>query len=124
LRLSTGDGLSESRTGKRFPLNLPITIRQKKTGKGTSGLTSNVSAAGVYIQASSHLEVGTTIEFDIKLPAEIVGTQQDVEIVCKGRVVRMDDKSKHSKKGGIACVIDHYRFVRKKEKEAAKGAGR
>jgi hypothetical protein len=109
--------LSEARrTGKRFPLSLPITIRSKRSPKNENALTRNVSAAGVYIQASANLEVGATIEFDITLPPEVVGSTKSVDIHCKGRVVRLDgDKSKGKKpKNGVACVIDHYKFVRKK----------
>jgi len=105
--------LTEARTGKRFPLALPITIRPKKMSRTAAGTTANVSAAGVYIQSSANLEVGSLIEFDITLPPEIVGTRLPVEIVCKGRVVRMESTSKGKKKNGIACVIDHYKFVRK-----------
>jgi hypothetical protein len=109
--------LSEARrTGKRFPLSLPITIRSKRSPKNENALTRNVSAAGVYIQADANLEVGATIEFDITLPPEVVGSTKSVDIHCKGRVVRLDgDKSKNKKsKSGVACVIDHYKFVRKK----------
>jgi hypothetical protein len=107
--------LSELRTGKRFPLSLPITIRGKKATKGRTAKTADVSAAGVYIEADADLEVGTNIEFDISLPASVAGTDTDVEIVCKGRVVRINNtgKPKH-RKAGVACVIDQYKFVRKK----------
>lgn len=107
--------MTDSRTGKRFPLALPITIRPKKTGKGASGTTANVSAAGVFIQASANLEIGAMIEFDITLPGKIVGTRENVEISCKGRVVRMEaGKGKKKGKSGIGCVIDHYKFIRGK----------
>ncbi|HUQ50200.1 MAG TPA: PilZ domain-containing protein [Terriglobales bacterium] len=108
--------MSDLRTGKRFPLSLPITIRSKKQARNNAATTADVSAAGVYIQADADLEVGTKIEFDISLPANVVGTDSDVEIVCKGRVIRMDNASgkNKAKKAGVACVIDHYKFVRKK----------
>ena len=106
--------MSEARrTGKRFPLSLPITIRKNKAAKPASGTTKDVSAAGVYIQADSRMEIGSTVEFDITLPGSIVGTQKDVEIHCKGRVVRLEN-AKKTARNGVACVIDHYKFVRKK----------
>jgi hypothetical protein len=110
--------LSDARTGKRFPLTLPITFKHRESAKKLAATTSNVSAAGVYIQADAKLEVGSKIEFDIVLPAKVVGTDCDVEIVCKGRVVRSENSkhtktAKNSKKSGIACVIDHYKFVRR-----------
>lgn len=98
------------RTGKRFPLELPITIH-KKGSRAAAGKTANVSAAGVYIQSASEIAVGSPIEFDITLPGKVVGTDHDVEIHCKGRVVRSEDAKK---KHGVAAVIDQYKFVRKK----------
>ena len=107
--------LADARTGKRFPLNLPINIKKGKAAKGGKTTTSNVSAAGIFIEGDDNLEIGSTIDFDIVLPAKIVGADSDVEVSCKGRVVRKDGKSGKGKgKGGIACVIDTYKFVRKK----------
>jgi hypothetical protein len=124
LRPWRGGFLSDARTGKRFPLNLPITFKHKESARKLAATTSNVSAAGVYIQANAKLEVGSKIEFDIVLPAKVVGTDCDVEIVCKGRVVRTENSKRtktaktsktktDSKRNGIACVIDHYKFVRR-----------
>jgi hypothetical protein len=102
------------RTGKRFPLELPITILERGSRKA-AGTTANVSAAGVYIQSPADIEVGSKIEFDITLPGKVVGTDADVQIHCKGRVIRAEDSGKKkASKRGVACVIDQYKFVRKK----------
>src|SRR3954465_15139595 len=104
------------RTGKRFPLELPITIVEKGAKK-LAGTTANVSAAGVYIQSQAEIRVGSPIEFDITLPGKVVGTDHDVQVHCKGRVIRSEDstnKKAKSGKRGVACVIDQYKFVRKK----------
>ena len=109
--------MSDSRTGKRFPLNLPITLRQGKSSKGERTTTSDVSAAGIYIHADSKLKIGSKIDFDIVLPAKIVGAEHDIQVLCKGRVVRAEAgkaKTKADAKGGVGCVIDSYKFVRKK----------
>jgi PilZ domain len=107
---------SEARTGKRFPLELPIRIHHK--GGDDSGTTANLSAAGVYIMADVDLSVGSSIEFDITLPANVLGTANDVEVHCTGRVVRKEAEAasnagKRKKKNGVACVIDQYKFIRK-----------
>jgi|SRR5712671_4900557 len=118
---------SESRTGKRFPLELPIVIRNQDSSQREQALTTDVSASGVYIQANSRMHVGTTIEFEIALPAEVVGTENDVSIRCKGRVVRMEENEEPNASGtaaknnGVGCVIDQYEFVRKdKDKDENK----
>jgi hypothetical protein len=108
--------MSEARTGKRFPLELPIRFRQKKAVAGRDATTVDVSAAGVYIQANTDLAVGSSIEFDITLPAKVLGTPTDVEVHCTGRVVRSESgnqNGKGRKRNGVACVIDQYKFIRK-----------
>ncbi len=106
--------MSESRTGRRFPLELPISIQDKKTKK-LKGTTSNVSAAGVYMQAKADLEIGSKVKFEIMLPGVMIGAKRDVAIECSGRVVRAGNKkkSRRSTSKGLACVIDSYKFVRK-----------
>jgi hypothetical protein len=105
--------MSEARTGKRFPLELPIRIRRKGGDEGAT--TADLSAAGVYIMADTDLAVGSPIEFDITLPANVLGTPTDVEVHCTGRVIRKESgsASKKKKKSGVACVIDQYQFIRK-----------
>jgi len=110
--------LSETRTGKRFPLQLPITIRDGSTAsKEQIGVTQNVSAAGVYISADANVEVGSEIEFDITLPADIVGSQHDVQVRCRGRVVRSEIVP-DAPQAGLACIIDNYWFVRNAKEDA------
>jgi hypothetical protein len=109
--------MSEARTGKRFPLELPIKIHRK--GGDDSATTADMSSAGVYIMADTDLPVGSPIEFDITLPASVLGTPTDVEVHCTGRVVRKEAEGSgkaeggKKKKSGVACVIDEYKFIRK-----------
>ena len=105
----------EARTGKRFPLELPIKIHKGETGSDAAGVTGNLSAAGVYIRADAALEVGSPVEFEITLPPEVTGGKDDVVIQCRGRVVRTDEPNTSAGSGesrGVACVIDSYEFVR------------
>ncbi len=86
-----GGLVSEARTGKRFPLELPIKIHKAEEGGQHSGVTGNLSAAGVYIRADASLEVGSSVEFEIALPPEVTGAKENVVVQCKGRVVRTDE---------------------------------
>ena len=107
--------MSEARTGKRFPLELPIKIHKADEASGEpSGLTGNLSAAGVYIRADAALEIGSNVEFEITLPPEVTGAKENVMMQCKGRVVRTDEPAGDSaaEARGVACVIDSYDFVR------------
>lgn len=102
----------EARTGKRFPLELPIKIHKGETGGDSRGTTGNLSAAGVYIRADASMEIGSPVEFEITLPPEMTGGQENVTIHCKGRVVRADPTGSGGEGRGVACVIDSYEFVR------------
>ncbi len=107
--------MSEARTGKRFPLHLPIKIHGEGAIGDASGMTGDLSAAGVYIRADASLEVGSPVEFEITLPPEVTGGKDDVVIQCRGRVVRTDEPNASAGSGenrGVACVIDSYEFVR------------
>jgi hypothetical protein len=108
-----GGTVSEARTGKRFPLELPIKIHEENASGGTKGLTGNLSAAGVYIRADASLGVGSAVEFEITLPPDVTGGTESVTIQCKGRVVRTDPSGTSPDGKGVACVIDSYEFVRK-----------
>ena len=103
----------EARTGKRFPLELPIKIHKGETGADSKGMTGNLSAAGVYIKADASMEIGSPVEFEITLSPEMTGGTENVTIQCKGRVVRADETGKDGEGRGVACVIDSYEFVRK-----------
>ena len=107
--------MTEARTGKRFPLHLPIKIHTEDSSADTSGVTGNLSAAGVYIRADASLQVGSPVEFEISLPPEVTGGKEDVVIQCRGRVVRTDEPhagAAPAESRGVACVIDSYEFVR------------
>jgi hypothetical protein len=107
-----GGTVSEARTGKRFPLHLPIKLHNEGESGEAKGTTGNLSAAGVYIRADASLEIGSPVEFEITLPPDVTGGQENVVIQCKGRVVRSDPSGNSPDGKGVACVIDSYEFVR------------
>ena len=108
-----GGLVSDARTGKRFPLELPIKIHQAEKGGEHKGVTGDLSAAGVYIRSDAALDLGSTVEFEITLPPEMTGAKEGVVIQCRGRVVRTDEPTGGpSEARGVACVIDSYDFVR------------
>jgi len=102
----------EARTGKRFPLELPIKIHKEGASADAKGTTGDLSAAGVYIRADAALEIGSPVEFEITLPPDVTGGRESVVIQCKGRVVRADPTGTSAEGKGVACVIDSYEFVR------------
>jgi hypothetical protein len=100
---------SEMQSAPRFPIKLPISVKSK-SGESRQAETQNISANGVLFQVvDADMPVGSTVDFTISLPAEIVGAEVDVRLDCKGRVVRnFEESGRH----GVGVVIDEYRFDR------------
>jgi hypothetical protein len=92
----------------RFPIKLPISV--KSTSGESRTETENISANGVLFQMESDMPLGSTVSFTISLPAEVLGSESDVQVECRGRVVRSADEGQHK---GIGVVIDEYRFDRR-----------
>jgi len=92
----------------RFPIKLPVAMKSGATGKVIE--TENISANGVLFRMDADVPVGSPVDFTISLPANVVGAEADVQVDCRGRVVRsFDDGGRR----GVGVVIDEYRFERK-----------
>lgn len=128
--------MSEHRTGRRFPVHLPIEFELEDSVKKHKGATRDLSASGVYITAAAPFRVGSTVKFQICVPGELVGAKQDVDIECQGRVIRVDKgearvaaktngkKPNGEVPDGVACVIDTYEIVRTRAAAAGKRGSR
>lgn len=104
--------MTDSRTCKRFPLELPISIHEADSSDELKSTTGNVSSAGVYLRANAAWKIGSKVEFEIILPAEATAAQNDIRVRCRGRVVRVDKAASDAGRCGVACIIDKYEFVR------------
>jgi len=98
---------SDVQGAARFPLKLPISVKSE-SGASTAE-TQNISANGVLFQMESDMPVGSRLDFTISLPASVVGAENDVQIDCRGRVVRSFEEEGRR---GVGVVIDEYRFER------------
>ena len=99
---------SEMQGATRFPIKLPMSV---KSSSGQSYCeTENISANGVFFQMESDIPLGSNVNFTIELPAAVLGTATDVQVACRGRVVRSADEGSRK---GIGVVIDEYRFDRR-----------
>jgi len=98
---------ADMQSAPRFPLRLPVSVKSK-TGDHHAE-TENISANGVLFQVDADMPVGSMVDFTISLPADVVGADADVQLDCRGRVVRsFDEGGRH----GVGVVIDEYRFER------------
>ena len=91
----------------RFPIKLPVSVKSK-SGDNVAE-TQNISANGVLFQVDSEMPVGSMVDFTISLPAEVVGAEANVQLDCRGRVVRNFEEDGRR---GVGVVIDEYRFDR------------
>jgi hypothetical protein len=95
----------EVRCAVRFPLSLPIRVI---TDKGEyDATTENISASGVLFRSKEDLGVDSRVEFLMKMPANIIGSESDITLRCFGRVVRSYEGPQDFH---AAAVIDDYLF--------------
>lgn len=100
---------SELRKNTRFELSLPAAVKAGGTAEIQTA-TRDVSSSGVCFTMSQECEVGSALEWDLVLPAEICGGET-VRIHCRGKVVRVNRTDPHGKLS-VAATIEHYEFVR------------
>jgi len=99
---------SDVQGAARFPIKLPVAM---KSAAGNVVETENISANGVLFRMDSDMPVGSAVDFTISLPADVVGAEADVQVDCRGRVVRSFEED--GGRRGVGVVIDEYRFERK-----------
>ena len=98
---------SEMQSAMRFPVKLPVSVHAGSSD--CTAQTSNISANGVLFQVDVDMPVGSPVEFTISMPADVVGADTDVQVRCRGRVVRcMVEGDQRS----VGAVIDEYSFER------------
>jgi hypothetical protein len=116
-------GYADVQGAPRFPIKLPVSlksgfIQSSVGGQDVAGKaavektieTENISANGVLFRMDADVPVGSAVDFTLSLPADVVGAEADVQVDCRGRVVRsFDDGGRR----GVGVVIDEYRFERK-----------
>ena len=93
----------------RFPIKLPVNL--KSGGKEKTIETENISANGVLFRMDADVPIGSAVDFTISLPANVVGGEADVQVDCRGRVVRSFEED--GGRRGVGVVIDEYRFERR-----------
>ena len=112
-------GYTDVQGAPRFPIKLPVALKSAVDQSGVTGQavpggtaveTENISANGVLFRMDADVPVGSAVDFTLSLPADVVGAEADVQVDCRGRVVRsFEDGGRR----GVGVVIDEYRFERK-----------
>ncbi len=108
-------GYTDVQGAPRFPIKLPVALKSTSAAnqsevEGKTVETENISANGVLFRMDADVPVGSAVDFTISLPADVVGAEVDVQVDCRGRVVRsFEDGGRR----GVGVVIDEYRFERR-----------
>ena len=104
---SSAGHYEDMQSAPRFPLHLAASVKTRDSAY--SAETENISANGVLFAMDNDVPVGSLVDFTILLPAEIVGLRRNVQIDCRGRVVRsFEDQGRRA----VGVVIDEYHFER------------
>jgi hypothetical protein len=111
-------GYTDVQGAPRFPIKLPVALKSSGNPLGVMGQeasgkmieTENISANGVLFRMDADVPIGSAVDFTISLPADVVGAEADVQVDCRGRVVR---SFADGGRRGVGVVIDEYRFERK-----------
>jgi PilZ domain len=97
----------EMQSAARFPLHLVASVKTQDSAYAAE--TENISANGVLLAMDNDVPVGSMVDVTILLPAEVVGARRDVQVDCRGRVVRsFEDRGRRA----VGVVIDEYHFER------------
>ena len=121
--VSRRKGYTDVQGAPRFPIKLPVALKSAVNQPGQGGQevagdalnaktieTENISANGVLFRMDADVPVGSAVDFTLSLPADVVGAEADVQVDCRGRVVRsFEDGGRR----GVGVVIDEYRFERR-----------
>ena len=99
---------AEVQGAPRFPVKLPIHIKSQAGESDTE--SDNISANGVLFHHDVDMPLGSTIDFTISFPADVVGTDADVKVLCRGRVARTNEEGGRR---GVGVVIDEYQIERR-----------
>lgn len=96
-------GENPLRSAVRFPVKLAVHLRVDD--RQYEAVTEDISASGLLFIGKRLPPVNSVVEFTINMPSMSMGSATDVEIHCRGRVVRHETQGDQDQ---AAAVIDEY----------------
>jgi PilZ domain len=101
---------SERRVARRFTMSLPLRVLPHESrSHELRTQTRDVSYQGLYFHAEAQFEVGNEIEFVLTLPKLMAHQAGEVDIRCRGQIVRVE--SAVNGNVGVAAKIERYEFL-------------
>ncbi len=115
---------SDRRRAARFPLNVPMDIRQPgapddaPVERQTTATIRDISATGVYFFTDEDMQADEKIEFFVELQGESA-MGRDVVLHCLGSVLRTQADEEQPGRFGVAACIEHYQILPPDKAKAA-----
>jgi len=101
---------------RRFPIHIPVRYRLPRSPQWFEAYTENVSRSGVLFRTDRVFEPTTDLDLRLELPPVENGERVRGEVVCKGKVVRMDTADDPAGlPSGVAVAIQRYWLAQKRE---------
>jgi hypothetical protein len=102
------DGV-DRREARRFSMSLPMRVLPREADeKELRANTRDVSYRGLYFLSEAKFDVGSPIDFILKLPEPVSATGV-VDIRCSGKIVRVEAGTNGTM--GVAAKIERYEFL-------------
>jgi len=98
----------------RYPLRIPLRYRSSSDGHWRDGHTENISRSGVLFRTDQAMPLQTPIEIVLALPAEVGGEGAAATVICRGRIVRTEerrDQASGDARTAVAATIAGYRLA-------------
>jgi hypothetical protein len=102
---------SNQRRFHRYGVELPCRVKPRGARKSAirpelEVETLDVSRGGIFFLSPTEWTIGTAIEFELDLPALVVG--KPLRIRCRGTITRVVPQEEG--RMGIGASIDHYEY--------------
>ncbi len=110
---SVGRGQGSSDRATRFPIHIPVRYRIPRSPTWFVARTENVSRSGILFRADRVFEPATALDLRLELPRVKSTDRIRGELVCKGKVVRVEDTDQLGVSPAIAVAISNYRLARR-----------
>ena len=98
----------ERRMTRRFPLRLPVVVKDPRRGE-ISSYSRDVSSQGICFFIDAPIAVGTDLRFILVLPPDVTLTTA-LRVRCVARVVRLENNPIGAD-FAVAAIIDRYEFL-------------
>jgi hypothetical protein len=95
---------------RRYALHLPVYFRELNSPNWLEGKTENISSTGILLRSSSPLAQETQLDLRLQVSLGTRGSGP-IEIRCKCKVVRLEERLLPENPIAVAVKIGDYRIV-------------